>query len=81
MPTIVPDTKTVYCPPRYAHIPVWDQNKVAPVGKFTRADFVYDKERDPNICPGGKILKTSGTTHDGTTIRYKIIIPFPLSFR
>jgi transposase len=52
------------------HIPVWDQSKVAPDGKFTRADFVYDKERDLYICPGGKMLKTSGTAHDGTTIKY-----------
>ncbi len=52
------------------HIPVWDQSKVAPDGKLTRADFVYDKEHDHYICPGGKMLKTSGTAHDGTTIKY-----------
>ena len=69
--TKVPDTKTLYCPPRYAHIPVWDRNKVAPVGKVTRADFVYDKVRDLYICPGGKMLKTSGSTHDGTAKKLK----------
>jgi hypothetical protein len=52
------------------HIPVWDRSEVAPVGKFTRAYFAYDKERDLYICPGGKELKTSGTVHDGTTIKY-----------
>ncbi|MCP4900472.1 MAG: transposase [bacterium] len=52
------------------HIPVWDQSKVAPDGKFTRADFIYDKERDLYICPGSKMLKTSGTAHDGTTLKY-----------
>ena len=52
------------------HIPVWDQSKVAAEGKFTRADFTYDKARDLYICPGGKQLKTSGTAHDGTTIKY-----------
>ena len=52
------------------HIPVWDRSAVAPQGKFTRADFAYDKERDLYICPGGKKLKTSGTVHDGTTIKY-----------
>ncbi len=52
------------------HIPVWDQSKVAPEGKFTRADFIYDKDRDLYICPGGKELKTSGTAHDGSTIKY-----------
>jgi transposase len=52
------------------HIPVWDQSTVAPDGKFTRADFVYDKARDLYTCPGGRELKTSGTAHDGTTIKY-----------
>jgi len=52
------------------YIPVWDQSKVAPVGKFTRADFLYDKERDLYRCPGGKELKTSGTVFDNNTIKY-----------
>jgi len=52
------------------HIPVWDQSEVASKGKFTRSDFVYDKARDLYICPGGKELRTSGTVHDGTTIKY-----------
>ena len=52
------------------HIPLWDQTTVAPAGKFTRADFAYDRDRDLYICPGGKELKTSGTVHDGTTIKY-----------
>ena len=52
------------------HIPVWDQSEVAADGKFVRADFTYDKDRDLYICPGGKALKTSGTVHDGTTIKY-----------
>ena len=40
------------------HIPIWDQSEVAAEGKFTRADFTYDKARDlyiylPRyICPG-----------------------------
>jgi transposase len=52
------------------HIPVWDQSEVAAEGKFTRADFAYDKERDRYVCPGGKELRTSGTAHDGTTLKY-----------
>ena len=52
------------------HIPLWDQSALATEGKFTRADFAYDKERDLYICPGGKELKTSGTVHDGSTIKY-----------
>ncbi len=52
------------------HIPVWDQSKVAPEGKFIRSDFDYDAHRDLYICPGGRELKTSGTVLDGTTIKY-----------
>jgi hypothetical protein len=52
------------------HIPVWDQSEVAAEGKFTRADFAYDKDRDLYICPGGKELKTSGNAHDGKTLKY-----------
>ncbi|MBT5033930.1 MAG: IS1182 family transposase [Rhodospirillaceae bacterium] len=52
------------------HVPVWDRTQVAADGKFIRADFDYDKERDLYICPGGKELKTSGMVHDGTTLKY-----------
>lgn len=52
------------------HIPVWDQSEVASKGKFVRADFIYDAKRDVYICPNGKELRTSGTAHDGTTLKY-----------
>jgi len=52
------------------HIPVWERSEVAPAGKFTRADFLYDDERDVYVCPNGKHLRTSGTAHDGTTLKY-----------
>ena len=52
------------------HIPVWDQTEVAANGIYSRAEFSYDGERDLYICPGGKELKTSGTVHDGTTLKY-----------
>ncbi len=52
------------------HIPVWDQTEVAADGKFTRDQFSYDSDRDLYVCPGGKELKTSGTVHDGTTLKY-----------
>jgi len=52
------------------HIPVWDQSEVAAEGKFIRADFAYDKDQDLYICPDGKELKTSGTAHDGKTLKY-----------
>ena len=52
------------------HIPVWDQSAVAADGKFTRADFVFDKEKNVYVCPNGKALRTSGTAHGGTTLKY-----------
>jgi hypothetical protein len=50
------------------HIPVWDKSEVSANGKFPRAYFAYDHERDLYIC-GWQELKTSGTVHDGTTIK------------
>ena len=52
------------------HIPVWDQSEVAANGKFSRASFAYDKNRNLYVCPNGKELKTSGTVYDGTTLKY-----------
>ncbi len=52
------------------HIPVWDQTKVASKGKFARADFTYDQDRDLYICPAGKELKTSGNVVYGGVIKY-----------
>ena len=52
------------------HVPVWDQSEVAADGKFSRASFAYDKDRNLYVCPNGKELKTSGTVHDGTTLKY-----------
>jgi transposase len=51
------------------HIPVMDKS-ARNDGTFSRADFQYDQERDLYICPGGKELKTSGTAHEGTTLKY-----------
>jgi transposase len=52
------------------HIPVWDQSAVAANGKFTRADFAFDKDKNVYLCPNGKELRTSGTAHGGTTLKY-----------
>jgi hypothetical protein len=52
------------------HIPVWDQTRVAAKGKFDRADFTYDRDRDLYNCPAGKQLKTSGNVVDGGVIKY-----------
>ncbi len=51
------------------HIPVWDKSERHD-GTFSRADFIYDQERDLYTCPGGKTLKTTGTLHSDNTYRY-----------
>ena len=52
------------------HIPVWDQSEIAAKGKFTRAEFSFDKEKNVYVCPNGKELRTSGTVHNRTTLKY-----------
>ena len=52
------------------HIPVWDKS-TRKDGTFSRAEFIYDQERDLYICPGGKTLKTTGRVHDGKTLYYR----------
>ena len=51
------------------HVPVWDKSNENK-GKYSRSEFTYETDRDLYICPGGKELKTSGTVHDGTTLKY-----------
>lgn len=55
------------------HIPVWERYERTD-GLFSRLDFTYDAERDVYICPNDRILKTSGTIHDGRVRNY---IPHP----
>jgi transposase len=52
------------------HIPVWEKSDRAD-GIFSRADFIWDKRHGHYICPNGKLLKTSGTVHDGRTLLYR----------
>jgi transposase len=52
------------------HIPVWDKSGRSD-GTLSRADFVFDRERNVYICPGGKLLHTTGTIYEGTTLRYR----------
>ena len=51
------------------HIPVWERYPTAD-GMFSRSDFAYDAERDLYICPNGRLLKTTGTIHDGRVRNY-----------
>lgn len=52
------------------HIPVWDKGK-RDDGSLSRDDFTFDKNGDVYVCPKGKILKTTGTVHDGKTLLYR----------
>jgi hypothetical protein len=52
------------------HIPVIDKLRRED-GTFSRADFVFDKERDVYVCPNNKLLHTTGTVHDGYALRYR----------
>src|SRR6476659_8434506 len=51
------------------HIPVWERYPPAD-GMFSRSDFAYDAERNVYICPNGRLLKTTGTVHDGRVRNY-----------
>ncbi len=52
------------------HIPVIDKSNRED-GTLSRADFLFDKERNVYVCPNGKLLHTTGTVHDGNTLRYR----------
>jgi hypothetical protein len=38
------------------HIPVWDKSTRSE-DTFSRADFLFDRDRNVYICPGGKLLR------------------------
>jgi transposase len=52
------------------HIPVWEKSDRQD-GIFSRSDFRWDGKQDAYICPNGKMLRTSGTVHDGRTLLYR----------
>ena len=52
------------------HIPVWDKS-ARPDGTFSRADFVFDQERNIYICPGGSELTSTGNIDQGHILYYK----------
>jgi len=52
------------------HIPVWDRS-IREDGTLARSDFHWDRRRGVYICPNGKVLHTTGTVHEGTTLRYR----------
>jgi transposase len=52
------------------HIPVWEKSDRRD-GIFSRSDFRWDSKRGVYVCPNGKLLRTSGTVHDGRTLLYR----------
>jgi transposase len=52
------------------HMPVWDKS-ARPDGKFSREDFVFDRERNVYVCPAGKLLTTSGIIDQGRILPYR----------
>jgi len=52
------------------HIPVWDKSNETK-GKYTKADFTYDKDHDLYICPGGKHLTCTGKVDQGRILPYR----------
>jgi transposase len=52
------------------HIPVWEKSDRHD-GIFSRSDFRWDRKRGVYICPNDKLLRTSGTVHDGRTLLYR----------
>jgi len=52
------------------HIPVIDKSR-RDDGTFSRADFIFDEERNVYVCPNHNLLHTTGTVHDGYAIRYR----------
>ena len=52
------------------HVPVWDKSSRAD-GKFSRVDFVFDRERNVYVCPAGKFLTNNGLIAQGRVLPYR----------
>jgi transposase len=52
------------------HIPVWDKSARSD-GTFSRADFVFDQERNVYVCPGGAQLTSTGNIDQGHIVYYR----------
>src|ERR1700757_4230241 len=52
------------------HVPVWDKSTRFD-GTFSRADFVFDQERNIYVCPGGAELTSSGNIDQGHIVYYR----------
>jgi hypothetical protein len=52
------------------YIPVWDKS-ARPDGTFSRADFVFDQERNVYVCPGSAELTSTGNIDQGHILYYR----------
>jgi len=52
------------------HVPVWDKS-ARQDGTFSRADFVFDKDRNVYVCPGGAALTSTGSIDQGHIVYYR----------
>ena len=52
------------------HVPVWDRSARSD-GTFSRADFLFDRQRNIYICPGGAELASSGNVDQGHIVYYR----------
>jgi hypothetical protein len=52
------------------HVPVWDKSARTD-GRFSRADFVFDRKRNVYVCPAGKLLTHSGFIDQGRILPYR----------
>src|SRR6202451_1863149 len=52
------------------HVPLWDKSARSD-GTFSRADFVFDRERNIYTCPGGAELTSTGNIDQGHIVYYR----------
>jgi transposase len=52
------------------HVPVWDKSTRTD-GKFSKAEFIFDRERNVYVCPAGKKLTHSGRIDQGRILPYR----------
>ena len=55
------------------HVPVWDKS-TRHDGTFSRADFIFDRQRNVYTCPGGAELRSTGTIDQGHIVYYRASI-------
>jgi hypothetical protein len=54
---------------------VWDRS-ARHDGTFSRADFVFNKERNVYVCPGGAELTSTGNIDQGHIVYYRAATRF-----